>query len=550
MIGESAAPNVEYFYNDSPVIEHNEDQMSLPLEVFSGTEGDLGLIPPKAEGVSTRDHLLQLVLRELASSVVMLDGTGIVTWSGSPVEKFVSEVIDTRPGSNYLSALAAIDDGNDLLARKALAGIKSVLSGKLPNFTLEYPRIEPMGRRWFIMSVVSKGRSPNGNHGVVICCSDITQMRQDNEALEDAHAEIRKLKSELDTDTYVSQEEIRLAHDFGETVGSSESLKKVLRLTEQVAPTDTTVLIHGETGTGKELLASAIHKLSLRKDRPLIIVNCAALPSTLIESELFGHEKGAFTGASNSRAGRFETANGATIFLDEIGELPLELQSKLLRVLQECEFERLGSSKTIKIDVRVIAATNRELRESVNRGEFRADLYYRLSVFPIRVPPLRERKDDIPLLVNFFVQGMTRKLGKQITIIPQDVHDILQNYDWPGNVRELKNVIERTVIVSIGTRLAKPEGLVSSLDFKSEKSEKEEADAKARVSDETDSTGEPAKFITALEDVQRDHILRVLDNTYWRVEGPNGAAAILGINPGTLRSRMKRLGIHRPGIQK
>jgi chemotaxis protein methyltransferase CheR len=295
----------------------------------------------------------------------------------------------------------------------------------------------------------------------------------------------------------------------------------VLYKVEQIAPSDTTVLVLGETGTGKELVARAIHGSSPRKERALVKVNCATLPSNLIESELFGHEKGAFTGAHVRQLGRFEIANGATLFLDEIGELPLELQPKLLRVIQDGEFERLGSSGTIKVDVRVIAATNRNLEEEVRRGRFREDLWYRLSIFPITVPPLRERMEDLALMVDFFIDKISKRLGKSIESIPTRVMNTLQDYQWPGNVRELENVLERAVINSSGPKLH----LVDELK-------------------------KPHKDLTitqkTLEDVERDHIIRILEQTNWKVSGKNGAAEILGLNRSTLRARIRKLGIREP----
>jgi len=330
------------------------------------------------------------------------------------------------------------------------------------------------------------------------------------------------------------QEEIRVASDFGEIIGRSESLRRVLRQAEQVAPLDTTVSIFGETGTGKELLAHAIHKLSRRRNHTLVKVNCAALPGTLIESELFGHEKGAFTGAEARRTGRFEIANGGTLFLDEAGELPLDLQAKLLRVLEEGEFERVGGSHTIKVNVRVIAATNRNLEDAVRRGVFRSDLYYRLSIFPITVPPLRERKEDIPMLVTHFVKQLSQKLGKTIDAIPQETMAKLRNYPWPGNVREMRNVIERAVIVSQGSTLH----LIEDLDWQALELDLQKD---SNGSDAfTDSTGD------TLEQTEYKVILRTLKTVHWKLEGPGGAAELLNLNPSTLRSKMRKLGIERP----
>jgi formate hydrogenlyase transcriptional activator len=292
---------------------------------------------------------------------------------------------------------------------------------------------------------------------------------------------------------------------------------------EQVAPQNATVLLLGETGTGKGVVARAIHARSARKDRPMITVNCTSLPANLIESELFGREKGAFTGANVSQMGRFELADGGTIFLDEIGEMPLELQSKLLRFIQDGEFERLGNPRTIKVNVRIIAASNRNLEEEIRNGRFREDLFYRLNVFPITIPPLRQRTEDIPLLVSHFIAKFNKKMGKKIESISKETMKSLQDYSWPGNVRELESVIERATITSQGTTL--------------------------QVLDRFDTFrkvgGLEIKDVKALADLEQDHILQVLKATGWRIEGKNGAAVLLGLNPSTLRARMRKYGILR-----
>ena len=319
------------------------------------------------------------------------------------------------------------------------------------------------------------------------------------------------------------RDEIQAEHDFEEMVGASAALRAVLREVETVASTQATVLVTGETGTGKELIARAIHNRGARQAKPLIKLNCATIPANLAESELFGHEKGAFTGALARKLGRFELANGGTLFLDEVGELPLDLQAKLLRVLQEGEFERVGGSQTLKTDVRVIAATNRDLEQRCREGQFRPDLYYRLNVFPIHSPALRDRREDIPLLVRHFVQKYAASLGRTIETVPLATLARLQAYSWPGNVRELQHVIERAVIVSRGRTLEFGDWL----------------------REPTAETGLGKASVTTLEAMEREHILKTLEITGWRVSGENGAARLLGLKPTTLEARMKKLGIER-----
>jgi formate hydrogenlyase transcriptional activator len=318
------------------------------------------------------------------------------------------------------------------------------------------------------------------------------------------------------------REEIGTRHEFEELVGESPALRRVLAQIEQVAPTDTTVLITGETGTGKELVARAIHRLSSRCDGPLVTVNCGAIAAGLVESELFGHEKGAFTGALSRKIGRFELADSGTVFLDEIGDLPLDLQVKLLRVLQEKEITRVGAARSIRVSVRVIAATHRDLHAEVRAGRFREDLYYRLNVFPIRTPTLRERKEDLPALVRHLVLKYCAKTGKRIETIPRATLDALAAYSWPGNIRELGNIIERSLIVSRGDTLELGEWISGA---------PREA---------------PGGDTRPLEEIEREHIVRVLVQTGWRVSGPAGAARLLGLKPTTLEARMRKLGIARP----
>ncbi|NOX84909.1 MAG: PAS domain S-box protein [Chlorobi bacterium] len=362
----------------------------------------------------------------------------------------------------------------------------------------------------------------DGEEYLVGMAIDISKLKESDKKLRQAIAELQDLKDQLQNENIYLRKEIESRQGFEEIIGNSEPLMHSLYRVEQVAETDTTVLLEGETGTGKELFAHAIHKRSKRKDRPFVKVNCASLPASLIESELFGHEKGAFTGAIQKQIGRFELAHRGTIFLDEIGELPLDLQSKLLHVLQSGEFERIGNPKTIKVDVRVIAATNRNLEDQIRKKRFRKDLYYRLNVYPITIAPLRDRISDIPLLTEHFVKKFNLQMDKNINKIPAKTIKQLQKYSWPGNIRELENIIERAVIISSGSSLSVEPILEPRFE-------------------------EPDKFLP-LAEYERQYIIRVLEKTYWRVEGPEGAARILDMHPETLRSRMRKLEIKRPGM--
>jgi PAS domain S-box-containing protein len=398
------------------------------------------------------------------------------------------------------------------------------LAGRIPDYHVEYRIIRPDGSIRWILDSGAKIRDENGALNFISgIAKDITEEKEAKDALERAFVEITELKERLQQENIYLQEEIKSAFGFDEIVGESDPLRVTLSKVEQVAQTDASVLLLGETGTGKELLARAIHSHSRRKDRPLVKVNCASLPSSLIESELFGHVKGAFTGALSDKKGRFHLADNGTIFLDEIGELGLDLQSKLLRVLQEGEFEPIGCPVTTKVDARIVAATNRDLHTAVNEGSFRPDLYYRLAVFPIEVPPLRVRRDDIPLLVWNFVAQKSARLGKEIEEVPQDVMDALLEYDWPGNVRELENVIERAMILSPAKTLVLDESL--------------------------ETPARPRPFHSSSEslaDVDRAHIVDVLEECHWTIKGAGQAAERLGLAPSTLRYRMNKLGIKRP----
>ena len=413
------------------------------------------------------------------------------------------------------------------------------------DFKVEHT-FETIGRKVMYLNARRICTTPSQNQLILLAIEDVTEREDYKKNLEElvqnrtvelftawseaekrkaraelAFEEIRRLKEQLELERAYLQEEIKVTSNHQNIIGQSDSLKYVLFKVEQIAASDTTVLVLGETGTGKELVARAVHGLSLRKNRTLVKVNCAALSVGLIESELFGHEKGAFTGAQSKHLGRFEVADGATLFLDEIGELPLDLQAKLLRVLQNGEFERLGSSHTIKVDVRIVVATNRNLEEEVHKGRFREDLWYRLNVFPITMPPLRDRVDDIPSLVNFYVSKIAKRMGKTIAIIPATVMEALQEYHWPGNIRELENVLERAVINSSGPKLR----LVDEL-------KKQHQDLSASTK--------------TLEAVEHDYIMQVLEQTGWKVSGKDSAAEILGLDRSTLRARMGKLNIQKP----
>ena len=408
------------------------------------------------------------------------------------------------------------DDRPQLLEQR-----EQLHDGRLERAAMEHRYLHPeRGMRWMlhIARVAARdaaGRARKG-YGVL---RDITQRREHEEALRVSLQEIERLKDRLQAESDYLKAEIQGTQAQSEITGQSPTILKVLRQIAQVAPTGSSVLVQGETGTGKELVAQAIHRLSGQGTRVLVKVNCASLPAGLVESELFGREKGAFTGALTRQIGRFEIADGSTLFLDEIGELPLDLQAKLLRVLEQGEFERLGSPRTIRVNVRVIAATNRDLGEEVRRGRFRPDLYYRLNVFPIRVPPLRERPEDIPLLVWDFLEEFSSRMGKKITEVPRRTMESLQRHPWPGNVRELRNLIERGAILTTGQVFRLP------------------------ILDET--TAGPAPPQT-LEEAEREHILRALERAGGQVKGPRGAAVALDLNPATLYSRMKKLGIQIP----
>ncbi|MCU0290441.1 MAG: sigma 54-interacting transcriptional regulator [Thermoanaerobaculaceae bacterium] len=431
---------------------------------------------------------------------------GLLTWNRALKDYFFTQLhIELAVGKTPEELLPP-----DYAARWHEMYARAVQEG---SFTTEYP--VSAGETTLLLSI-----QPMQREGEVFAISvfgkDITELKRSEEALRQSLDEVRRLKNKLEMENRYLQKEHSLLHGRGRMVGESPAILRVLSQVEQVAPTTSTVLVEGETGVGKELVAQRIHELSPRRSRPIVKVNCAALPSNLVESELFGREKGAYTGAVSREAGRFEVASGSTIFLDEVGELPVELQAKLLRVLEEGQFERVGSSRTLSTDVRIIAATNRDLRAEVEQGRFRRDLYYRLAVFPIRVPPLRERRQDIPLLVWSAVEGFCATMHRTVESIPTQDMERLQRYDWPGNVRELRNVVERALILCSEPvlRIAPP--------------------SSATMEDEAD---------LSLDEAQRRQIARALDACNGRISGPGGAAERLGLKPTTLRSRMERLRI-------
>jgi transcriptional regulator with GAF, ATPase, and Fis domain len=402
-----------------------------------------------------------------------------------------------------------------------MEAIVRVLKGTSDLELVEYDCDSPSSRRAFAMRV-TPFRGSQG--GVVVVHSNITQLKEAQESLRKALAELEATKKKTDEENVYlrEREKLRLKHE--RVIGQSRVMREVLRLVEQVAVTDSTVLLLGETGTGKELLASCVHHSSSRRDRTLVSVNCAAMPAALVESELFGREKGAFTGSLARQVGRFELASGSTIFLDEVGELSLEVQGKLLRVLETRQIERLGNPRPITVDVRVIAATNRDLEQAVHEGKFRSDLYYRLNVFPISVPSLRERPEDIVSLVWAFVDEFAKRFNKNIQSIDKENLDALRAYSWPGNVRELRNLIERAMILASGPRL--------------------------RIQLPPTGALHHSATTRKLEEVERQHILEILEKTGWRIRGSIGAAQQLGLKPTTLEARMAKLGIRRPRIAR
>jgi formate hydrogenlyase transcriptional activator len=505
-------------------LKHERDRLRLLLDLNNNMVSNLDL---------------RAVLRAISASirrVMECDMVG-VTFPDAASERMRIFALDSPPGGNGMLREEFSVPMNQSISGKVFREGKAwhgkIADGVEPYRSFKSPLLADGFQFVCMVPLVSRGRSLGvlalGRKAPPAFAQEdvdfVTQLStQVAIAVENAleHREVTEVKERLANQTLYLQEEIRTEHNFEEIVGDSASLKEALRQVETVAPTDSTVLILGETGTGKEVIARAIHNLSPRRAQPFVKVNCAAIPLGLLESELFGHERGAFTGAIAQKIGRFELAHRGTLFLDEVGDIPLELQPKLLRVLQEQEFERLGSAKTLKVDVRLIAATNADLVQMVEERRFRADLYYRLNVFPIRMPPLRDRGGDIPMLVRYFTQKYARLMKKNIVSIPSEAMTALARYPWPGNIRELENLIERAVILSPGPELGIP---LAEL--------------------KPPPTALPQQA-TTLEAAEREHILRALAETQWLIGGPTGAAARLGMKRTTLQSRMKNLGITRP----
>ena len=485
------------------------------LKGYRGVDKDITERKKMELQLSKSQTLLSTLINSTSDMIWSVDAEhfGILTFNRGLYERFLYAYGIQLKGGERPEDLFSSEDYVQqwhMLYRRAL---------EEGSFTAEY-KAYAEGRTMRLNLNILK--SDDVVFGISVFSEDITERKRMEDQMREQLAEIEKLKIQLEKENIYLREEIKTELGFGKIIGSSDALKYVLFRAEQVAPTDATVLILGETGVGKGLVAHAIHQLSSRKDKPMITVNCAALPANLIESELFGREKGAFTGAHAKQVGRFEVADGGTIFLDEIGELPLELQAKLLRVLQDGEFERLGSPRTIKVDVRVITSTSRNLKAEMRAARFREDLYYRLNVFPVSLPPLRARVEDIPELANHFIDKYSRKFGKRFETIAKDTMQILNAYQWPGNVRELEHIIERAVITS-------QQPVFRLVDHLEEEPAKAEEGA-----------------LKEFEEMAREHILQVLQKTRWKIDGEGGAAAMLGLNPSTLRFRIKKLGIKRP----
>ena len=501
------------------------DRLNVIADVFANTlarnRSEDELVQSQERRVLEADERFRLAIESFPTAVILADQNGTMIRVNSRTARafgYCQEELVGQPFEMLIPQHFRIDHGANRVEFATGPSTRPMGTGQ----TL-------FGRRKDGSEFqVDVSQSPmQTQDGMLVLCAvtDITDRKLSEQSLIDLNArllaaneQIRTMKEDLEREQVSFKHDIKLESSHDEIVGRSQAILRVLMNAEQVAPTDSAVLLLGETGSGKELVARAIHKHSKRGTHPMVNVNCAALPASLVENELFGRERGAYTGALTREIGRFELANHSTIFLDEVGELPLELQAKLLRVLQEGEFERLGSSKTIHVDVRLIAATSRDLEAAVREGKFREDLFYRLNVFPIRVPPLRDRREDIPMLTWHFLQMLGSRMGRDVSTVRASTMKAFQTYAWPGNVRELRNVIERSLILH--------QGAVFEADL-------------------PDGAGVSSVVGTKIEEVDRDHIFRILERTGWRVRGPGGAAETLGLKPTTLEARMKKLGIVR-----
>ncbi|MGD9139372.1 MAG: sigma 54-interacting transcriptional regulator, partial [Desulfobacterales bacterium] len=492
-------------------IEHEtEDQIIGSLSIGE----DVTELNQAQQELADEKARMDVILSSLNTGLALIDPELNVIWVNETTRKAFS--LDDPVGKKCYSL-----SENRSEPCQSCGAVAAFADGRVR----ETERLNSQNGRWYhIVSLPIKDQSGRVVN-VLESSTDITERKQTEAARDILMQELEALKAKLEDENIYLRQELQNQSGFNEIVGESNSLLYVLTKVKQVANSDATVLIQGETGVGKELIARAIHQSSRRADKPFVKLNCAALPMNLVESELFGHEKGAFTGADQVRKGRFELAHGGSLLLDEISELPLETQAKLLRVLQEGQFERVGGSKTMSVDVRIIAITNRTLKAEVLEGQFRSDLYYRLNVYPLTVPPLRDRIKDIPLLVQYFVTQIAGKMGKRIDQIPSYVITRLEQYDWPGNVRELRNLLEQAVIRSSNHILQLPKGFA-------------ELPSEAAAPNTTNG-------FDSLKTVERQHMVKVLEATGWRISGPKGAATILGINPSTLRFRMKKLGIRK-----
>lgn len=497
--------------------------LSIVIAMSFELSRDVAQASVLSKEIVASEHRLRSVLENVDLLVIGLDNQGIVNYINPCALQLIGLPQEDIAGKDWINNFVV-----ESQRETAYAFFKGIEEKNLHHHHQNTILIQNGELRQIAWSCVRMCNRDNRVTGVVSIGADITEQIQSREALKASYAEVQKLKEQLEEENIYLQEEIFLDHNYQSIIGKSDALKYTLARVDQVAQTEMTVLIEGETGVGKELIARAVHQESRRKEHPLVKINCAAIPRDIIESELFGHVKGAFTGADRDRKGRFELADGSTIFLDEIGELPHDLQPKLLRVLEEGEFERVGSNVTKKVDVRIIVATNRVLKDEIEAGRFREDLYFRLYVFPISIPPLRQRLDDIPYLVEFFVDKYSRKLGKTIEKIPKHALEALANYSWPGNVRELSNVIERAVMSTKGTTMQIAESLQESV----------ESTAYTKSDTGTERV--------SLEELERKYITEILEECNWRIAGEKGAAKILQMHPNTLRNRVQKLGVQRP----